>query len=167
VTSNPANHNLPSWSQDGRYLYFSTDRTTPTTIWRIPAAGGSEQQVARTGGGRSQESADGQALYVQRSWTGGSLLAVPLAGGPERTLIECVPRFNFAVGAAGVYHVACGGDPTAVPLLLLDPETGRDRPLGTLERPGAGLTVSADGKTILYTRYAGEGSDLWLIENFR
>ncbi len=33
--------------------------------------------------------------------------------------------------------------------------------------PGQGFTVSADGKTILYTKSVGEGSDLVLIENFR
>jgi len=167
VTSHLANHNQPAWSHDGRYLYFFSNRTgTSQTIWRIPVAGGPEEQVARTGGGRSQESADGRTLYVQRAWAGSSpLLAVPLAGGPERTLIDCVGEAGFAVSGAGVYHVGCGGDPSARPLLLLDPANGRDRLLGTLERPG-GLTVSTDGKTILYTRYTGEGSDLWLIEDF-
>jgi hypothetical protein len=51
--------------------------------------------------------------------------------------------------------------------LLRDTVTGRDRLLGTLDRPGPGLTVSADGKTILYSKMIGEGSDLILIENFR
>jgi eukaryotic-like serine/threonine-protein kinase len=168
VTSYPADHNHPAWSQDGRFLYFSSLRTAPAqTVWRIPVAGGPEEQVARTGGGRSQESADGQTLYVQRATSEPSpLLAVPLAGGPERTAIDCVPRYSFAVTAAGVYHVGCGGDPSAVPLFLWDPATGSDRLLGTLERPGRGLTVSSDGKTILYVRYVGEGSDLWLIEYF-
>ncbi len=168
VTSHPANHNQPAWSHDGRYLYFFSNRTgTSQTTWRIPVAGGPEEQVASTGGGRSQESADGRTLYVQRAWAGSSpLLAVPLAGGPERTLIDCVGEAGFAVSTAGVYHVGCGGDPSARPLLLLNPATGRDRLLGTLERP-RGLTVPTDGKTILYTTYTGEGSDLWLIENFR
>jgi eukaryotic-like serine/threonine-protein kinase len=168
VTSYPANHNHPAWSQDGRFLYFSSDRTGTQTIWRSPAAGGPEEQVARTGGGRSQEAADGKTLYVQRAALAASpLLAVPLAGGPERTVIDCVPRYSSAVGAAGVYHVGCGGDPSAVPLFLWDPATGRDRLLGTLERPGTGLTVSTDGETVLYTRSLGEGTDLMLIENFR
>jgi len=36
------------------------------------------------------------------------------------------------------------------------------------ERPlGSGLTVSNDGKTILFTKMIGEGRDLVLIENFR
>jgi hypothetical protein len=32
---------------------------------------------------------------------------------------------------------------------------------------GRGLTVSADGNVILYSKQIGEGSDLVLIENFR
>jgi hypothetical protein len=128
--------------------------------------------VTHTGGGRCEEAADGQTLYFQRSSFGDSpLLAVSLAGGQERTVIDCVPRAGYALGQAGIYHVGCGGDPRAVPLLLRDTATGRDRPLGTLERPFpglfAGLTVSRDGKTILYSRWAGEGGDLVLIENFR
>jgi hypothetical protein len=87
--------------------------------------------------------------------------------GILRAVLDCVPRYGYAVGAAGVYHTACGGDPRAVRLSLLDPATGRDRLLGSLDWPGMGLSVSADRKTILYTKVVGEGSDLVLIENFR
>jgi Tol biopolymer transport system component len=168
LTSSPAAHNSPTWSQDGRFLYFSSDRAGTETIWRIPVAGGPEEQVTHTGGGRCEEAADGQTLYFQRATAGNSpLLAVSLAGGEERTVIDCVPRFGYALGLAGIYHVGCGGDPSAKPLLLRDTATGRDRLLGTLERPEEGLTVSADGKTILYASWVGEGSDLMLIENFR
>jgi hypothetical protein len=57
--------------------------------------------------------------------------------------------------------------------------TGRDRLLGKLEPKSAtpqarqrlnvvyGLTVSPDGKTILYTKLENLGSDLMMIENFR
>jgi hypothetical protein len=69
--------------------------------------------------------------------------------------------------AAGVYYLGCDGDARRVPLYLLDPATGHRRILGLLERPGRGPTVSLHGRTILYTRQAGEGSDLVLIENFR
>ena len=138
------------------------------TIWRVPAAGGPEEQVARAGGGRSREAPDGRTLFFQRaSLVTSPLLAVSLAGGPERTVIDCVPRYGYAVVAAGVYHLGCGGDVRGSPLFLLNPATGRDRLLGTLEGRAVNLTVSPDGKTILYAKYAGEGSDLVLIENFR
>jgi hypothetical protein len=75
------------------------------------------------------------------------LLAMPLPGGAERPVLDCVLSGGYAVGPSGIYHLACGADPRAVPLCVLDPATGRDRLLGTVERPAMGLTVSADGKT--------------------
>jgi Tol biopolymer transport system component len=169
LTSNPADDNMPTWSHDGRLVYFSSNRTGAWTIWRVPALGGSEEQVTSAGGGRSQEAPDGKTLFVQSSLRSASpLLAVPLAGGPERTVIDCVRNLGYSIGAAGIYYLSCGGDPLAVPLSLLDPRTGRERPLGELERPGGGLTVSLDGKTILFTKgWVQEGNDLVLIENFR
>jgi Tol biopolymer transport system component len=173
LTSDPAAHNSPTWSHDGRFVYFSSDRAGTETIWRVPLAGGTEEQVTHTGGGRCEEAADGKTLFFQRATVWDSpLLAVSLASGQERTVIDCVPRFSYALGQAGIYHLSCGGDPRAVPLWLRDTASGRDRLLGTLERPATvrglmGLTVSADGKTILYTKQIGEGNDLVLIENFR
>ncbi len=160
LTSSPAMHSTPTWSHDGRFVYFSSVRGGAEKIWRVPVAGGPEEQVTHSGGGRCEEAADGQALFFQRASRGDSpLLAVSLAGGQERTVIDCVPRWGYALGQAG--------DPRAVPLLLRDTATGRDRVLGTLGRLSGGLTVSGDAKTILFTKEIGEGSDLVLIENFR
>jgi serine/threonine protein kinase len=168
LTSSPAAHALPTWSHSGRFVYFTSDRGGTETIWRVPVAGGPEEQVTHTGGGRCEEATDGETLLFERAEFGDSpLLAVSLAGGQERTVIDCVPRFGYALGQAGIYHEGCGGDPRAVPLLLRNTATGRDQLLGTLDRPGRGLTVSADGKTILFTKVVGEGMDLMLIENFR
>ena len=94
------------------------------------------------------------------------ILALTLPAGPERQVLDCVRLFGFAVGRAGVYHFGCGPGPD-VPLSLLDATTGRDRILGRVERPDEGLTVSPDGKTILYATRVREGSDLMMIENFR
>jgi hypothetical protein len=60
--------------------------------------------VTRTGGGRSEASPDGKTLYFERSFLAHfspsfiapspahALLAVSPDGGPERTVIDCVPR---------------------------------------------------------------------------
>jgi Tol biopolymer transport system component/serine/threonine protein kinase len=171
LTSDPADENMPSWSRDGRFVYFTSNRTgASTSVWRIPAAGGPEERVTQTGGGAAFESVDGKALFFTRDMAGPSpLLAVSLGGGPERTVIDCVRRWGFAIGTAGIYHLGCGPDGPAlpVPVYLRDLSTGHDRLLGTMENWRPGFTVSPDGKTILYTKVVGEGSDLMLIENFR
>jgi hypothetical protein len=65
----------------------------------------------------------------------------------------------------GVYHVPAAARRNRA---LLGSSTGKDRVIGTLEGPlSPGLTVSVDGKTILFTKVVGSGSDLMLIENFR
>ena len=68
-----------------------------------------------------------------------------------------------------MYYVAC--DPSPNPAVhVLDLQTGRDRRLGTLdgiaERP-VGLSVSPDGRTIVYPKVTTQNADLMLIENFR
>ena len=98
------------------------------------------------------------------------MLALPLSGGRERKVIDCVADSDgFTVVAAGVYHLGCGvaDAATSTPLYLLNPATGQDRLLGKLEKWNGGLTVSPDGKTFLYTRRSESNADLFMIENFR
>jgi Tol biopolymer transport system component len=169
LTMDPGNAQMPSWSRDGHWIYFRSDRVGAEEIWRIPATGGSEELVTHGGGGFAYESADGKTLYFMRTHGEAPLLSLPLAGGPERRVLECVLPKGFAVGHGGVYHLGCGADLRAVPLYLLDPATGRDRLLGKLEQAlsGNGLTVSPNGKTILYGKVENKGRDLMMIENFR
>jgi Tol biopolymer transport system component/predicted Ser/Thr protein kinase len=170
-TKDPGDEVRPSWSQDGRWIYFSADRGGPVhDVWRAPAMGGPEERVSRGGGWNSQESTDGKTLFFLRKPGESRLMALPLAGGPERTVIDCVQWRGLTVGPAGIYHLGCTPNPrgASMPLYLLDLATGRDRLLGTVEAAGGAITVSPDGKTILYSRVmANEGSDLMMIEDFR
>jgi len=170
LTSDPRDENRPSWSRDGRFVYFTaSDREGGPGVWRIPASGGKEERLTRNGPGLADESADGKTLFFQRDTDAGNspLLALPLAEGPERETIDCVGASSFTVSPAGIYRLGCVANQRTVPLYLLDPATGRDRLLGKVEWPVGGITVSPDGKTILYTKLVGEGSDLMMIENFR
>jgi eukaryotic-like serine/threonine-protein kinase len=169
-TTYPGDDNLPSWSRDGRFLYWISDRAGVRSIWRAPLAGGPEQRVTESQGGRSYESEDGQTLFFTRVLLDRSpLLAVSLAGGPERTVVDCVNNGGFALRARVLYHVGCVAPLFAreAPLYRLDLATHRDQLLGSLEGLDRGFTIAPDGQSILYTRVQGEGSDLMLIENFR
>jgi Tol biopolymer transport system component len=167
LTQDPGDENQPTWSRDGRFVYFNSDREGSHEVWRIPAAGGSEERLTQGGGDLAYESADGRTLFFKRAAADSPLLALPLSAGAARQILDCVPRFGFTVGPAGVYHFGCKDDVGGRPLSSLDPLTGRDRVLGKLDKGSGSLTVSPDGKTILYTKVVSEGTDLMMIENFR
>jgi len=172
LTQDPGDEHLPDWSRDGRFIYFTKGGggdyipEGPSGVWRVPATGGAAERMTRDGGYAASESIDGKTLFFMRDTTNASpLFALSLAGGEERQIAACVT--TIAVGLAGVYALDCWSGAPA-PLFLRDPVTGQGRLLGKLEQAFPyGLTVSPDGKTILYTRVVNEGTDLMLIENFR
>jgi Tol biopolymer transport system component len=172
VTHDPADETLPSWSRDGRFLYFVSNRTARDEIWRVPAAGGTEEPITREGGGGPPlESFDGRTLYYLRP-SDNALLARPTAGGQARTVLRCVHGGNYALGPQGIFHVECGSPqgPTGSRrvLRLWDAATGQDRPVASVEATYiAGLSVSPDGRTILYGHSSWGTADLMMIENFR
>jgi serine/threonine protein kinase/Tol biopolymer transport system component len=176
ITDDPFDGSQPSFSRDGRWIYFVSERTGRAEVWRAAATGGTAEQVTHEGGSTPFESPDGRTLYYLRTMLGNNaLLASPTAGGAERVIVACIARKNFAVGPQGVFHVDC--IPPEAPaqsqrvLRLLDPSTGRDRVVGALEGGGeiggGGLCVSPDGRSILYDHSPVGGLDLMMIESFR
>ncbi len=169
LTRDPANDYLPSWSHEGRFVYFASNRTGRNEVWRVPTSGGAEERVTGDGGCVPLEALDGRTLYYLRSCANDALLARATAGGPERTLVPCVDGRTFAVGPGGIYHVHCAEERDAARrvLHLLDTVTGRDRTIGALESQWTGgLSVSPDGRSVIYSSGA-ISTDLMMIENFR
>jgi Tol biopolymer transport system component len=167
LTQGPGDENIPSWSGDGRWVYFGAVRDGKPGLSRVPATGGAEERVVGVDTGTllfSRESADGRTLLFKASGRF-PLFAHPLAGGPDKKLLECASS-EFDVAQGGVYYAACGDGADAL-LHRLDLATGQDRVLGTLEKYRTRLAVSPDGKTILHGKTARSGSDLMLVEGFR
>jgi serine/threonine protein kinase len=56
----------PAWSADGRLLYFASHQSGEWEIWKRSVSGGPAAQVTRHGGYTSQESPDGQWLFISK-----------------------------------------------------------------------------------------------------
>jgi Tol biopolymer transport system component/DNA-binding winged helix-turn-helix (wHTH) protein len=174
ITYGPGSQNVPAWSRDGHWIYFSWDKGTGRDIWRTHLKNGSREQITHGGAGWvGRESADGQSVLYQLHTGDAALMAQLLTGGEPRTIIPCVSESAYSVAAQGIYYVPCQD---AVRLdrnpevHVLNPVTLEDHRHGTLEKFHefmGGPAVSPDGQTILYTRLVSRGADLMLIQNFR
>jgi eukaryotic-like serine/threonine-protein kinase len=169
LTKDVGDENMPTWSHDGRWVYFSADEGKGRNVWRVPAAGGPTQRV--TNGGSALfacESPDGNSLLYQREQHGDSpLLAVPVNGGAVRQLVKCVKPLSFGVSRTSIYYGACDTGPRTA-IHQLDPVTNRDRlfvNIGPTFKAEL-MDIAPDDKAILVGRVE-ETADLMLIENFR
>jgi serine/threonine protein kinase len=157
---------IPSWSRDGRWIYFASGRSGRLEVWKMPAAGGPAAQVTRNGGGGAFESADGKYLYHDRNPESGadSLYRMPVEGGQE---VEVVPRLHdynfFGVTAKGVYFM-----PDSRTIRFLDPGNGRVSTLATLEKDvWNGLCVSPNDRFVVWSQADRVSSELMLVDSFR
>ena len=67
-----------SWSPDGRYIYFTSDRSGGPQVYRVPAAGGTPERVTFEGGynARPRLSPDGKRLAMVHLDRGNYRIAV-------------------------------------------------------------------------------------------
>jgi eukaryotic-like serine/threonine-protein kinase len=138
LTTEPADQVVPTWSHDGKWIYFSWWQANGRDIRRMPSDGGAPERLTQGADGAfACESADGKSLLFQAKDADSPLMMMPLAGGDARQLVACVANSAFGVGARGVYYVPCDPSPDR-PLHVMDPRTGRDERLGTLEGLGIG-----------------------------
>jgi serine/threonine protein kinase len=181
LTAHPAADAMPSYSRDGRWIYFGSTRAggTQETIWKMPASGGEAVQVTRTTGHAPQESPDGADLYyVDALDRPAALWRVPVPGGTPAKVLDGVVLANYAVLPGGIYFVdrPTGGGGihyVDVPsgetrLRWFDLATRRittvSANLGLVDVP---IAVSADGRTILFPRLDSSINDLMLVGSFR
>lgn len=136
----------------------------------MPASGGEATQVTREGGSCPVESADGRWLYYAKR-PRFDLWKAPVAGGAETRVLENLSYcYNYVPTSHGVYFVKAGlanNGPAETALSYLDLATGKIRLLLSMRGWVYGLTLSPDGRSLLYSRQDASGADLILVENFR
>ncbi len=171
LTTDPSDHTAPSWSRDGRWIYFGSDRSGTYQVWKVPAVGGEAIQVTKKGGVTAFESPDGGYLYYARIDSPG-IWRVPLKGGEETLvlgLLQPAQWGSWAVVNTGIYFVNALATPHAA-IEFFSFATRRVTRIAMFEKEpdawDAGLAISPDGRWILYCQVDYESVDLMLVENF-
>ena len=166
----PGADNLsPSWSRDGKWLYFASKRGTEAfQIWKMPVQGGDPIQLTRQGGISAVESSDGRYLYYSKFEEGG-VWRMTAEGRDETQLLDIGGDGwpNWALTAEGIYFLKFSKSSPPV-IQLLNFATGKTHSVWTLERePGWGIDASSNGKSIVFTQGDFAESNLMMVENFR
>jgi len=170
LTNAHFNHKDPSYSRDGRSIYFVSDRTEDFQVWKMPAEGGDGVQITHKGGETPLESMDEKVLFYLKSKDSdfAELWKIPVGGGEESRVLEGIFHSSFDPKERGIYYVA-QADPKETQFLFYDFATGKSKTLATTKKYfGWGFSVSPDEKWILSTQGDHPGaSDLVLVENIR
>ena len=119
---------------------------------------------------RTMESPDGKLLYFARGATKSTLWRVPVEGGEESQVLKIESLFMqmYEVVEDGIYFIPELTPEGGSSIQFLRFATGAvERILSFEKEPYHGLSVSPDGRSILYSQMDPPETDIMLVENFR
>jgi Tol biopolymer transport system component len=182
ITNNAAEDVVPSWSADGKWIYFASNRKGDFQIYRlrsgeIESPSNPAVPVTRRGGFNAMESPDGTYLYYARGRDkiGGlwRRRLDSLSDEGEELILESLHGWGWcALGPNGVFFLEEGPEhPSKVHLKFLDLYSRRVTDLRALDFPVSSvvsaLTVSPDGRHVVFDQIENSGSSIVIIEKFR
>ena len=113
------------------------------------------------------ESLDGKAVYYTKGTFSGALWKIPVTGGEESPVLPSVAGRSFCLVNEGIYFIPEPGTDRKSSIQFLNFATGKVQTVGPILASPDGLSVSPDGRSLLFSQVDEEGSDLMLVENFR
>jgi Tol biopolymer transport system component/DNA-binding winged helix-turn-helix (wHTH) protein len=182
ITNSRSGENYsPCWSRDGQFVYFTSSRSGKFQIWKAFAATGETpskpaEQVTKDGGFRASVSADGKYLYYAKRPGEPGLWRRNLETGSdaqEELVLQSLQDSGWwALGPGTIYFFDLPESVhPRVRLKALDIADRSIRDLGQLPYPvireTRAITVSPDGRRLVYIQIASMEADIMLLENFR
>ena len=164
VVTSRGNLSFPAWSEDCRWL-FAPDGNH--VLYRVPSSGGRAERFTDRPSSYCVVAADRVVFNVTEP-NGVELWAKPVSGGPEAPL-ESMPRLLYddawTASTAGIYYTDSSSRPISVNFYEFATRTTRR--LMTLKQVpipgvGPGISVSSDGRWLLYTETGAEQSEIML-----
>lgn len=157
-----------SWSSDGKWIYYSSNKTGIWEIWKMESNGDNPVQITFDGGMGAYESNDGTLLYHSKKETPG-LWRLNLRTLEEEKIIDNLMPNDWASWALtdeGIFYVS--RDPNAISYydLATNEMTRVFQPENWIPPMDAALSVTSDGLELLLGQVDDSARDIMMLENF-
>jgi Tol biopolymer transport system component/DNA-binding winged helix-turn-helix (wHTH) protein len=168
LTSENVSEAIPSWSSDGKWVYYVSDHTGRSEIWKAPIEGGKSIQVTRNGGYTAFECASRHSLlYTKRERPG--LWELSLAGAEEKLVLpHGGGSREFSVVPDGIYYLTPPNSEglRSVRFHSFTSRTEREVASLNIEVAEEGLTISPDRDMLLFTAAIRNESNIMIASGF-
>jgi len=158
---------VPSFSRDGKWIYFASERSDNWQVWRVPSKGGIATRVTEQGGFAAFESPDGFVYYAKSRGSYPEIWQVPVSGGKESMVSRRIqPRTwaSWTVTNKGILFVA-DSPSKGSQLSLYEPATGQVRELLALPSAPFWMGATPDGHRVAVNDASER--QITLVENLR
>jgi len=169
LVTNSVDVGTPSWSHDGKWIYFRAHEAFGHKLYRCPASGGEKVLVSADPDSIGpMESFDGHEVYFAERELNAQLMKVSLERPNSELLAKGLPRVSkwtlWTIAAKGIYFVPAD---TPRSLCYFDFTTKQIREVFKVDKNfDNGLSVSPDGRWLLYSQVDEENSDIMLVDHF-
>lgn len=159
----------PFWSHDGKWIYFRGYEGIARQLYRCPAAGGDATLLATSQDVRLPiESSDGKLLYFLSSDSNMTMLALDRLDAtpqPVPQMPKITQDAKWALMPNGIYF-----SPQDAPrsISFYDFATRQTRVIFRADKDlDEGMSISPDGRYMLYSQIDQANSDIMLVNNLR
>jgi Tol biopolymer transport system component len=160
----------PSWSQDGKWIYFASHRSGEWQVWKVSSEGGMPAQVTIQGGHAPLMSLDGKyVFYAKTAFANPEIWQIPTQGGVERLvspLVRPATWASWSVVQGGILFAGPSGSGSPT-VSFFDFAQHQVSTLASLNIVPFWFASTRDGNTVVFDQPGMQQAQIMLVENFR